>query len=276
MENNIKITTELILQIIDKFGVGNFILIMFVLMIFINLPNIISNILNFLKGRKPDSTIEDIKKLLVLVDNNIKKFDDNLTIYDKKLDDQTKEIKALIAIVDLIHSSIEKGLEEISEENSMITYSLERLSTATESISKIMRNVISEEDIIKIITFFLGIEDSLKINIIKKVMENLDNFDNKIDDSIAEDLKNELNSIWSDFKHKTRELKAPIDMTSFLEEKEREFWVDGGFFFEILKTFKSNNLDKSRKKEIISKKINIEIRKIHNDFVYRLREKNKN
>lgn len=268
--------TETVLSLVTAVGVGNFILIAVVLALIVNIPNIVSGLANFLKSSKASKTITDVVAQIQVLEELIKGTTSQTSANKDLINSQINEIKALVAIVDLLHSSLERDGSERKEEANMMTYSLERLSRALESIEKIMRNVMSEEDASALVAFMFGIEPSFKNKIIEKAMLIIEQVDSVVSiESLENDLKNDLYSEWSDFKTRISSFKTPIDIKEYLEKKEEDLWSEDGLFNEILKIVKRpvEEASKERKKDAIVKLLNIGLRRINYDLSASLRKR---
>lgn len=267
--------TELVIELVTAVGVGNFIIIALVLALIVNLPNIASGISSLLKNRKANQRLEQLQQQVSVIEQSVNTIESGLDRNANNMNIQTNEIKALVAIVDLLHSALDKESTERREENSMITYSLEKLSTALESIDRIMRNVIGEEDTSRLLTFTLGIESSLRNSVLEKTMQTVDHYESGVTNGgLEDDLKNDLYSEWSDFKSQIGQFNTPINIANFLDAKEPELWEEHSMFAEIVRIAKlsPDKVDKHRKKDAISKRLNIGLRRLHADLTSHLKQ----
>lgn len=271
----VPIITELVIELVTAVGVGNFIIITLVLSLVMNLPTIITGVNNLIKNKRANLRLDLLQEKITSVEISVDSIESGVRKNANSMNLQTNEIKALVAIVDLLHSALDRESSERREENSMITYSLEKLSSALESIDKIMRNVISEEDTSRLLTFVMGIEKSLRNSLLEKSMEMVDHFESGVTNGgLEEDLKNDLFSEWSDFKSELSQFNTPINIVNFFDAKEADLWKEHGMFAEIVRIAKlsPNKVEKQRKKDAISKRLNIGLRRLHADLANYLKQ----
>lgn len=273
-----KLSVETIISLVSAVGVANFLAIIIVVAIVVNFPSIISSINSSIKNKNYSNKIEEIKQNVVFINKSLSKEEEKFNNIIKSVDNQTNEIKALIAMIDILHDSIVKENSERRDEHLMLTENLEKTSKALTSISMVLRNVISEEDTLRLLSLALGIEASLKNNLIEKSMEAIEHLNLGISvNSVEDNLKNDLNSVWSDFKNKISQFSTPLNMSIFLSEKEGEMWGTGGIFSDLLEiAVRNQDLDKSRKKNAIEKRVNVALRNIHSDLNSFLTKRRKN
>lgn len=274
--------TEIMLQLIAAVGVGNFLLIVIVLTLVVNAPTIIKTVVETLSKNKANkalnkslseihTVVDSISSCSVKLEAAILDLKNGSEYAEKNLIEAKNEIKNLMATVNLLHKSIEKENNERREENILITSTLETLSRALDSINRMMRNVISEDDTSRLLSFILGIEPSLKNNIVEKVMSTMEKC-KEINESLERDLTNDLNSEWSDFKNQINQFNTPIKVPNLINEYESKMWQEKGMYYEILKIATDRTIDLHRKKEIISKLLNFGLRKLHNDLADKMLE----
>jgi hypothetical protein len=263
--------SQLIIQLVSTVGVGNFVVIMFVMMLVANAPTIIDNIASFFKGKKYNKNITDLLEKSTRVEQYLESLKSEQEGSKKNINIIINEVKALVSIIDVMHSSLEKENNERREENILITNSLERLSSALEAIERTMRNVISENDSAELISLILGIKINLRESILKNVIEPMIDIieENGIEKKdLEKDLKNDLYSEWSDFITEINLFNMPVNMSSFLNAKEKVLWTDGGLFDDVVKLALTdrNKLSKARKKTTIVKRLNIGLRQLHTEM----------
>jgi uncharacterized protein YoxC len=270
--------SQLVVQLVTAVGVGNFVVIILALAFVVNAPSIINGITTFFKNRNSLKQLNLLKKQTDRVEQYLEDLEDKVGDNASDINVLTNEIKALVAVVDLLHSSLDKENNERRDENILITNSLEKLSGALDSIERMMRNVISEEDSAELLSFVMGIQLSLKITITQKVMSTIEQIEEgEISrDNVVDDLKNDIYSAWSDFKTKTTQFNMPIDITHYLNQKEEEMWKKGGMFYDIVQATlakpKNGNYSKERRKNAVTKRLNIGLRRLHTDLVEQLRQ----
>lgn len=270
--------SQLIVQLVTAVGVGNFVIVILVLAFVVNAPSIINGITTFFKNRNSLKQLNLLKEQTDRVEQYLEDLEDKVSDNASNTNVLTNEIKALVAVVDLLHSSLDKENNERRDENILITNSLEKLSSALDSIERMMRNVISEEDSGELLSFIMGIQLSLKLSITQKVMNTIEQIENEeiSRENVINDLKNDIYSAWSDFKTKTTQFNMPIDISRYLNQKEEEMWKKGGMFYDIVQLTlanpKNNNYNKERRKAAVTKRLDIGLRRLHTDLVEQLRQ----
>src|SRR6056297_3211361 len=160
--------SQLVIQLVTAVGVGNFVIIILVLSLVVIAPTIANSIIAFFKNRNASKQLEILEEQSKKVENRIDDIKETQRQNDNSLSVITNEVKALVAIVDIMHSSLDKENSERRDENILITNSLEKLSSAMESIERMMRNVISEEDSAELISIMLGIDNSFRHAVLEK------------------------------------------------------------------------------------------------------------
>jgi len=264
--------TQLVLSLIAAVGVGNFVIVILVLFIVVNLPTVISQLIKLKSdkdARKASSEssaivktqLIDIKEHSINAEENSKNVQAGLGSLNKSLEVLSKDC------------SIENN--ERREENVLITGNLVKMSNALDSIDKMMRNVMSEKDMVNVFSLKMGISNNFKNRMLAKVMETIESLEDKKDGQLSYDLKSDLTSLWSDVKNEFETFNLPINIKSFLDQYDEELWSQAGMFQQITNLAISSSLDKSRKREAISRQIDLGTRSIQSKISYFLAQKRK-
>jgi hypothetical protein len=223
--------TQLVLDLIAAVGVGNFILIVFVLFLLFNLPSIITTIIDTIKKNKVDG------KLVAF-------------------------FKEVIDCINVLNSKISDHQKDNHEENTLIVENLGKINDCLIVMEKRMRNVISESDTSKVLEFILGFRKSLLADIINKISE-MSREKTGINTS---EIKKDIESSWLSFKSDINELNTPINLKNYFEKYDILLWQEDGFFGPILIIVTSTEYDNFKKIEAISKHLDMTFRRIHSDL----------
>lgn len=256
---------ELIISLIGAVGVGNFILIIAVLMLFINLPTIITTIKNAITSSKELKNSKELQRLIgethVTISNLVARSEEQTS----DLEEYRGEIKALVAIVDMLHGSIHKEGEERRQENIILSDTLERQVRAIEAIDRMMRNVMSESDTLRMSAFVIGITSSLKADLLLKISAILES--EKSDSGLTSlNLRTDIETAWSDIKTEIDRFKTPIQIKLFLDDYEKHLWGQTGLFTKIINIAGSTELDNNKKIATISKQLDNGLRDLQNEL----------
>lgn len=265
---------ELIVTLIGAVGVGSFILILAVLMLFINLPTIITTIRQIITSKAKNDTLKENQRLIGETQRTISDLVSGTESQAEDLAEFRGEIKALVAIVDSLHASIVKESEERRQENIMLSDALEREVRAIEAIDRMMRNVMSESDTMRTMAFIIGIANSLKADIMNKVMSIIESAENKSESGGLVDLnlRTDIETAWSDIKTEIDRFKTPVKIRLFLDEYEKKLWSNVGLFTKIIYIANSKDLEPFRKKAAISKQLDGGLRELQDELAKYLQE----
>lgn len=263
--------SQLVLSLIAAVGVGNFILVLLVLFIVVNAPTIINQLIRMKAdkdARKAGAESSAIIKtqLIDIKEHSSKAAEASVAV-------QTK-MEVLSNGVDELRESTTGENEERREENVLITKNLVKMSNSLDSMDKMMRNVMSEKDLMSVVSLKMGIKNNLKNTLLAKAMETIESLADSKDGQLSYDLKSDISSVWADLKGEFEAFNSPINVKSLLDKFDEELWEQGGMFQQIMNLAVSG-LDKSRKREAISKQIDIGIRKIQAKISSHLEQKRK-
>lgn len=262
--------TQLVLSLLAAVGVGNFVIVILVLFIVVNAPTIIGQLIKMKtdKDARKASTessaiiktqLIDIKDHAISAAENSKNVQADLNSLTKSLDELNKG------------SSTENN--ERREENVLITGNLVKMSNALDSIDKMMRNVMSEKDMVSVFNLKMGINNNFKNRLLAKIMETIEPLEDKKDGQLSYDLKSDLTSLWSDVKNEFETFNVPMNIKTFLDQYDEQLWSQGGMFQQITNLAISSSLDKSRKREAISRQIDLGTRSIQSKISCFLEQK---
>lgn len=265
---------ELVVTLVTTVGVGNFILIVAVLMLFINIPTIIGTIRQTVSSRREAKVATENQRLIGETQRTISDVVEVINSQTNDLEEYRGEIKALVAIVDTLHASIVKESEERRQENIMLSDALERQVRAIEAIDRMMRNVMSESDTMRVTAFVIGITNSLKSDIMAKVMAIIEGSENKSDSGGLYDLnlRTDMETAWSDIKTEIDRFKMPVKLRLFLDEYEKKLWSQTGLFTKIMSIAASNTIDAQKKQATISKQLDSGLRDLQNELAKYLQQ----
>lgn len=265
---------ELVVTLVTAVGVGNFILILMVLILFVNIPTIISTIRQTLSSRREAKVAIENQRLIGETQRTISDVVEVVNSQTNDLEEYRREIKALVAIVDTLHASIVKESEERRQENIMLSDALERQVRAIEAIDRTMRNVMSESDTMRVTAFVIGITNSLKSDIMTKVMAIIEGIENKSESGGLYDLnlRTDIETAWSDLKTEIDRFKTPVKIRLFLDEYEKKLWSQTGLFTKILNIANSNTIDAKKKQATISKQLDGGLRDLQNELAKYLQQ----
>lgn len=259
---------ELLVALIGAVGVGNFILIMFVVMLFVNLPTIITSIRQIFTSNSKSETLKENHRLIGETQRTISELVADIGALQEDHTSLNGEIKTLVAITDSLHSSIVKESDERRQENAIISETLERQVRAIEAIDRIMRNVMSEDDTIRAISFIIGIKSSFKHDIMSKVTAIIDGNQVSSDGPglIDLNLRTDIETTWSDIKTEIDRFKTPVKIRIFLDEYERNLWSNTGLFTKIIHIASTSTLEPANKKSVISKQLDNGLRALQSEL----------
>ena len=256
---------ELIVSLIGAVGVGNFILIIAVLMLFVNLPTIITTIKNAISSHKELKNTKELQRLIGETQATISSLVSDASDHGEDLEEFRSEIKALVAIVDMLHSSIHKEGEERRQENIILSDTLERQVRAIEAIDRMMRNVMSESDTLRMTAFVIGITSSLKADLLTKISTILES--EKSDSGITSlNLRTDIETAWSDIKTEIDRFKTPLKIRLFLDEYQKHLWSQTGLFNKIIHIASSTEISNNKKLATISKQLDNGLRDLQNEL----------
>lgn len=243
---------QLILSLVAAVGVGNFILIAVILLILFNLPTIVSLILKTIsrsQDKKLSSiTSEEIRAHLESVKND-------LSLISEKAQNNCKQLTVL-------RENAQLTTDERREENSLIAENLIKINTAINSMENMMRNVMDEKDTMALVSLKLGINNNFKSILMSKVMQTIEALPSRRNGQLKTDLKNDIDNAWADFKNEFDGFNTPIDIKRLLD-CDTELWALDGMFAEMMNLATSADLELIRKREAISRQIDLGIRKLH-------------
>lgn len=258
---------ELIVALIAAVGVGNFILIVFVLMLFINMPTLISKLKDTITSSASKKKMLEYQQTFIEGVNSINLLTQQVNSSAVGIDQLKGEIKALVAIVDGLHASIIKEGEERRQENIILSDTLERQVRAIEAIDKMMRNVMSESDTLRMTAFIIGITSSLKADILSKISAIIAGPD-KSDSGLTDlNLRSDIETAWSDIKTEIDRFKTPVKIRLFLDEREKHLWGQTGLFTKITHIASSSELSQEKKISTISKQLDNGLRDLQDELV---------
>ena len=262
---------EVIVQFIETIGIGNFILVVSVAALIVNLPTLISKLFSlFSSGKKEKETQETvgfIKTKLVDCSRDLDSMQKDVSDIANMSTNNIEKIKDL-------RNDLASVNNERREENMLLIDTMEDMLNSISSIKNIMKNVMSEEDAIKLISYLLGVFKSFSSSLLSKIMEALE-LSNEIEDELLnkKTLKSNIDSCWSDLKIEISRFNTPIKLKPLLDKQDKELWSKDGMFTQIIKLASSNS-DSNIKKESIKKQIDISLRILFNNLADIL-EKNK-
>lgn len=214
---------RLIPILVDSLGPGRVIFIIILFFVIISVGPIIS----FIKDRSIQRSIEKLTRDI----NSVVSQKDNLKNHINNEEASFNTIKDNISNIKNNITSLSSTESEINKE---IALNLSNMADSIEKISDILKNVIREEDAIKISSYLLGISESFKSIIVRNTLLDIDTFFNYKDGQLSHKLKIDLNAAWEDFKNEFLSFKMPINSEHFLQEIEENFWLAEGFFTKIL------------------------------------------
>ncbi len=262
---------DLIVSLISAVGVGSFILIVIVLMLFINLPTIITIIKNAISSNKELKNAKDLQRLIGEAQTTISNLVSSSSSQTKDLKEFRAEIKALVAIIDMLHASMHKEGEERRQENIILSDTLERQVRAIEAIDRMMRNVMSESDTLRMTAFVIGITSSLKADLLTKISAILES--EKLDSGITGlNLRTDIETAWSDIKTEIDRFKTPLKIRLFLDEYQKNLWTNTGLFNKIINIASSTELSNDKKLATISKQLDNGLRELQSELTKYLGE----
>jgi len=151
---------------------------------------------------------------------------------------------------------IEKENEERLAEHAYLKESLDHMADSVDSISKMMRNVMSERDSLGLISLKMGFTDDFKTRLIDKISEIVASEQNN--GQIETDIKTVIKSEWLDLKSELEAFSFPFNIRSLLDKYDEELWNEG--MFAVIKDIAIKDLDLDRKCEAISKQIDLGLR----------------
>jgi hypothetical protein len=263
--------TQLVLSLIAAVGVGNFVIVILVLFIVVNAPTIISQLIKLKTdkdSRKASGESSAIVKAQLI---DIKEHS------EKSLEATTSTNASVVSlsksIIDLNDISKKEDIER-REENVLITENIVKISNSLDSIDKMMRNVMSEKDMMRVVGLKMGIRNNFKNDLLNRIIDNIDSLFETKDGQLSYNLKSDLNSAWVDLKNEFESFNAPINIKYFLDKYEEELWKQDGMFQQII-NLAISDLEKERKKEAISKQIDAGTRKIQSSISSYLDQKRK-
>jgi hypothetical protein len=240
---------DALVSLINTIGVGGFILISVVMFLLFNLPTFITNAI---KAHKEAKTAKSFENAVVHTKEDV------LTEFSKLKESSEKLILEL-------KDDFVKSQNFSHEEMLLISENLNKINNALIIMEQIMRNVISEEDTIKIMEYFLGFKKCLKSNIKNKILTILENDPDK-DGVLQITLKKDIESAWLDFKSEVDQLNTPINLKSYFDKYEESLWSDVGLFRQIISIASNENQDLAKKKDAIDKYLETGLRRMHADL----------
>jgi hypothetical protein len=263
---DVSISQEII-NLIGQIGVGNFLLVLFSLFVVVNAPNILDKVL----GRKQRNDREKqqtenmtfMKTQIKNIWDESRRTTESIDQFRNKFEVQKQQTE------DYSKMSAEQNKQRIAE-NFAITDSINNIVNSIDSIEKMMRNVMSEQDSMGLISLKMGSVEDFKTRLVAKIMQILNSAQNG---SIELDVKAVINSEWLDLKSEFDAFNMPFSMRSFLDKFDVELWEDDGMF-NIVKNIAINDLTNERKQATMSKQIDSGLRAIQaqlNDYLAELR-----
>lgn len=142
-----------------------------------------------------------------------------------------------------------------------------KLNEHVKSIQERMRNVMSEEDIIRFASVKLGVEEDFKTRLLKSIFKILD----KVNGDLESDLKLRINSQWQDLKNDLYSLNAPIDLKEFIDSFDSKFDEDSSLFLGIKNAMDNEKLNIERKRDRIEMVLDSTLMDIRNNLSSRLK-----
>lgn len=251
--------TQLIIDLISSVGVANFILVVVVLAVIINAPTIVNQITRAISGNKKvvetQQTLGRIDKLLTDTESS-----------NKSISKEIQGLKYSCSSISKIEQLIGNSREASHVEISLVAENLAKLLLAISSMEKMMRNVISEEDINKIASSVLGISISLKLDLLKRTLDTIEALKDVKTGQMTHDLRSDMNSAWSDFKTFITSFNSPVNLKQFFNKCDKKLWSENGLFTYLLNSAASD-ADMKIKRDTISKQIDTGLRNMQADLV---------
>jgi len=254
---------EVVVQLVKMVGVSNFILIIVVIAIVINLPTLLSKLISTFSSNKKGKEMQQMVGLIKtkLIDfsndsNEIKKDINEIKNVSHNNSNNVEELKKELKSVNT----------ERREENMMIIDTMEDMLKSILSIKNIMKNVMSEEDAIRLISYLLGVFKGFAGTLLEKVMNTMESFDRIDDHKLNEKtLKSDMDNCWSDLKIEISRFNTPIKLKPLLDSYDDQFWAKDGMYTQIIKL---STLESDIKiiKESIKKQIDIGLRVLFNNI----------
>ena len=169
-----------------------------------------------------------------------------------------------------LHDAIVGIQTQIEQIFNIEKLSNERISKLTEHVNSIqskMRNVMSEDDVIRYSSVKLGVEEDFKTKLLHSIVRVLI----KTNGHLRNDLKFMLNNHWQNLKNDLYSLNAPIDLRGFMMLYDEKFSETGELFIKIIEVVEGENTGIERKKERISILLDSVLMEIRNDLSSRLK-----
>lgn len=263
--------SELVVQLITNIGVGNFILVIVVMSLVANLPGIITKIIGLFTSGKKEKDMQQvvgfIKTKLTDCCKNLEDIKKDVTEIKNSSDTNAKNAKDL-------KFELKSFNQERRKENMMLIENMEDISSSILSIKNILRNVMSEDDAIRLVSYVLGVFKGFAASLMEKVMISVESFSKTDDKQFNEkSLKSEMENCWSDLKIEVSRFNSPVKLKPLLDSYDSEFWAEDGMFANIVNLSTSSD-DVKMIKESIKKQIDIGVRSLFNKISDSL-EKNK-
>ena len=201
-----------------------------------NLPTIISKIAGIFSSRKSQKGSQEdigfIKNMLEAYDKDVDSILEHVIALKNTGSMNVKKVDDLIA--ELKFFNVKRR-----EENIAIIDTMESMLNSITSIKNVMKNVMSEEDSVRLISYLLGILKGFSSSLLKRVMDAIESFDSISDEELNEEmLMSEMDNCWSDIKAELSRFNTPIKLRPILDSYDEKFWSSNGLFKKIVKISK--------------------------------------
>jgi methyl-accepting chemotaxis protein len=261
---------EVVLQLINMIGVGNFILIIAVMSVIVNMPMIITKIFSIFSSGKKQKETNDYISFIKIKLETFEKDIDFLKDYSTKIKETSNNCSNKLTD---ISSSLKEYNKERREENMMIVEAIEDMLKSIYSIKNIMKNVMNEDDTIRLVSYLLGVIKNFSNSLLEIILDTVESFKNNENNELNEKaLANKMDSCWSNFKDEISRFNTPIKLKPLLDSYDSDFWKKDGMYTQIINTDLSMSI--GLLKDTIKKQIDIGLRKLFNEISEKI-ERNK-
>ena len=255
-------TIQVLVEAVKAIGPWNAVLVIIVAGVILNLPTIIKSLTDFFSKKEKKEEAERLQQNI----GEIKLSLTNLSGQSDRTIEVVAEAKAKSESaskdVNIIGKDLQTLADERRREHGLIVDNLDQMHTGIDIIHKNMKNVMSENDTVRILEYYLGVRKSFRDNLMARVMTVIEELKEERSGQLSYDIRKTIDTVWLEFIREISPLNAPVNLKDYFESFTEAFWKPDGTFSQLV-NLALNDYPIERIKSTISISLDSELNMLH-------------